>query len=210
MKRRVDEKTTRRSKRKREQSLKWVAELTLQATHRPEVLLEDKRNINWMSAGSSSVKLELKLLLKWKKKNYLNQWKVAGGIPQPLLKVCSILNLSGFSSVRSFDRATCIFRLAILLCSSQFCVLSFCVSRLSLTFQSINTITDHRFSVYSTYEISCREPSELPQRRNYVLVRAVPLFLGKNKAELIAQEINNWRQPYKVHQSRISKLLPVT
>ena len=69
---------------------------------------------------------------------------------------------------------------------------------------------DHRFLVCSTYEISCREPSELPQRRNYVLVRAVPLFLGKNKAELIAQEVNKWRQPYKVHQSRISKLLPVT
>ena len=65
------------------------------------------------------------------------------------------------------------------------------IATITLTFQSINTITDHRFSVCSTYEISCREPSELPQRRNYVLVRAVPLFLGKNKAELIAQEVNN-------------------
>ena len=76
----------------------------------------------------------------------------------------------------------------------QFSVLrsaSLILQRLTLTFQSINTITDHRFSVCSTYEISCREPSELPQRRNYVFVRAVPPFLGKKKAELIAQEVNN-------------------
>ena len=30
-------------------------------------ITKDKRNINWISAGSSSVKLDLKLLLKWKK-----------------------------------------------------------------------------------------------------------------------------------------------
>lgn len=76
--------------------------------------------------------------------------------------------------------------------SQYYCAVpSFEFSLSSLTFQSINTITDHRFSVCSTYEISCREPSELPQRRNYVLVRAVPLFLGKNKAELIEPEVNN-------------------